>query len=252
MGLAEKAKKVYAELQPREIGNKYEWPFRKSWINNFEDEPAEDEIEDEPAEDETDFRALEQHLKKLRVSALTDIVQQRGILGVLELSEKGKTQRLIGMYLASEVLACEQIEDLILRCLHSLEDHSGRDELIIGALGSLNKDKRKALYESLLRKVTEEEALRILILSPYRAFSWKLVDQLPGKARDRYWMEVIPQYVFDSPEEDSESIRRLLEVKRPSSDFASCRKITNIFQRATRRYVRLKEGRDKLAKPQRT
>lgn len=118
----------------------------QSWINNFEDEPAEDE---------TDFRAREQHLKKLRVSALTDIVQQRGILGVLELSEKGKTQRLIGMYLASEVLACEQIEDLILRCLHSLEDHSGRDELIIGALGSLNKDKRKALYESLLLKVTE-------------------------------------------------------------------------------------------------
>lgn len=212
VGLAAKAKEVYAKLQPKEIVNKYEWLFRKSWIKNFEDEPAEDE---------TDFRAREQHLKKLRVSALTDIVQQKGIPGVLELSEKGKTQRLIGMYLASEVLACEQIEDLILRCLHSSEDHSGRDEIIIGVLGSLNKDKRKSLYESLLRKVTEEEALRILILSPYRAFSWKLVDQLPGKARDRYWMEVIPQYVFDSPEENSESIRRLLEVKRPRAAFQS-------------------------------
>lgn len=212
VGLAEKAKKVYAELQPREIVNKYEWLFRKSWINNCEDEPAEDE---------TDFRAREQHLKKLRVSALTDIVQQRGIPGVLELSEKGKTQRLIGMYLASEVFACEQIEDLILRCLRSSEGHSGQDEIIIGALGSLNKDKRKALYEGLLRKVTEEEALRILILSPYRAFVWKLVDQLPGKARDRYWMEIIPQYVFDSPEENNESIRRLLEVKRPRAAFQS-------------------------------
>lgn len=214
MGLAEKAKKVYAELQPREIVNKYEWLFREAWINDFEDEPEEDE---------TDFGVREQYLKNLRVSALTDIVQERGIPGVLELSEKGKAQRLIGMYLASDVLTSERIEDLIFQCLHSSEDHSGQDELIIGTLGALGKDKRKTIYESLLSKATEEEALRILILSPYRASTWELVDQLSAMAQNRYWMEIVPQYICESPEENNESIRRLLEVGRPRAAFVSLR-----------------------------
>lgn len=212
VGLAEKAKKVYAELQPREIVNKYEWLFREVWINDFEDEPEEDE---------TDFGVREQYLKNLRVSALTDIVQERGIPGVLELSEKGKAQRLIGMYLASDVLTSERIEDLIFQCLHSSEDHSGQDELIIGTLGALGKDKRKTIYESLLSKATEEEALRILILSPYRASTWELVDQLSAMAQNRYWMEIVPQYICESPEENNESIRRLLEVGRPRAAFVS-------------------------------
>lgn len=214
VGLAEKAKKVYAELQPREIVNKYEWLFREVWINDFEDEPEEDE---------TDFGVREQYLKNLRVSALTDIVQERGIPGVLELSEKGKAQRLIGMYLASDVLTSERIEDLIFQCLHSSEDHSGQDELIIGTLGALGKDKRKTIYESLLSKATEEEALRILILSPYRASTWELVDQLSAMAQNRYWMEIVPQYICESPEENNESIRRLLEVGRPRAAFVSLR-----------------------------
>lgn len=214
VGLAEKAKKVYAELQPREIVNKYEWLFREAWINDFEDEPEEDE---------TDFGVREQYLKNLRVSALTDIVQERGIPGVLELSEKGKAQRLIGMYLASDVLTSERIEDLIFQCLHSSEDHSGQDELIIGTLGALGKDKRKTIYESLLSKATEEEALRILILSPYRASTWELVDQLSAMAQNRYWMEIVPQYICESPEENNESIRRLLEVGRPRAAFVSLR-----------------------------
>lgn len=214
VGLAEKAKKVYAELQPREIVNKYEWLFREVWINDFEDEPEEDE---------TDFGVREQYLKNLRVSALTDIVQERGIPGVLELSEKGKAQRLIGMYLASDVLTSERIEDLIFQCLHSSEDHSGQDELIIGTLGALGKDKRKTIYESLLSKATEEEALRILILSPYRASTWELVDQLSAMAQNRYWMEIVPQYICESAEENNESIRRLLEVGRPKAAFVSLR-----------------------------
>ncbi len=210
--LTEKAKAVYAELQPKDIVNKYEWLFRQGWV---------EESADELAGDEMDFRAREQRIEKLRVEALTDIVQERGIPGILALSEKGNSQRQIGAHLVSGILTDEQIEDLILQCLRPAENYSGRDGIVAGALWSLDEDRRKAIYAGLRDKVVEEETLRLLLLSPYRASTWVLVDQLSAEARSRYWLEVVPQYVFDSPEENNESVRRLLEVERPKAAFAS-------------------------------
>ena len=64
--------------------NKYEWLFRQGWV---------EESADELAGDEMDFRAREQRIEKLRVEALTDIAQERGIPGILAFSEKGNAQR---------------------------------------------------------------------------------------------------------------------------------------------------------------
>lgn len=210
--LTEKARAVYAELQPKNIVNKYEWLFRQGWV---------EESADELAEDEWDFRARDQRIAKLRVEALTDIVRERGIPGILVLSEKGNAQREIGAHLVSGILADEQIEDLILQCLRMTERDSGCEGIIAGALWSLDEDRRKAIYASFRSKVAEEEAVRLLLLSPYRASTWELVDQLTAGARSRYWVEVDPQYLFDSPEENNESVRRLLEAGRPRAAFAS-------------------------------
>lgn len=210
--LLEKAKAVYARLQPNDIGKKYEWLFSKNWI---------DELEDGFEVDEMDFRARDQRLKEIRVLALKGIMEDQGIAGILTLAEKGKTQRIIGAYLASDILTREQIEDLILKCLRSKERHSERQDIIAGALWVMDEDRRKTIYETLRAVVSEDEALHLLLLSPYRVTTWKLVDQLSAMARSRYWMEVTPQYVYDSPEENNESIRRLIKVKRPRAAFES-------------------------------
>ena len=123
----------------------------------------------------------------------------------------------------SDVLAAERVQDLILTCLRSENNCLSLNEILAGALWSLNKDRRKAMLASLRNKISEEELLRLLLLSPYRASTWEIVDQLSAEARNGYWVEVIPQYSFDSFEENNESIRRLLEVKRPRAAFASVR-----------------------------
>lgn len=210
--LTEKAKEVYSKLQPKDIVNKYAWLFRQGWV---------EESVDELTGDEMDFRAREQRIEKLRVEALTYIAQERGIPGILELSEKGKSQRQIGAHLASGILTDEQIEELILQSLCPAEKDSIRDGIVAGALWTLDEGRRKAIYASLRDKVAEEETLHLLLLSPYRASTWELVDQLSAEARNRYWVEVVPQYVFDSSEENNESVRRLLEVERPRAAFAS-------------------------------
>lgn len=212
--MAQKAKEVYAELQPKDVVSKYEWLFSKEWIDDFEDEFSGDE---------TNFLEREQHLKEIRVLALKEIFKERGIPGILSVSEKGQAQRVIGMCLASDILEDEQIEDLILQCLRSKEKYSNQQKIIAGVLWTLDNDRRKTIYESLRRKVAEDEALNILILSPYRSSTWELVDQLSDMARSRYWIEVVPQYTSEELEENNESVRRLLQAGRPRAAFVSLR-----------------------------
>ena len=159
----------------------------------------------------------DQRIEKLRTKALIDIMKEQGIPGIFALAKKEITQREIGALLVSNILTDKQIEEIILQCLRTSLDNDG---LLIGMLRSL-KDKRKTIYMKLRSKITEDEALRLLLLSPYRTATWNLVDQLSAEARSRYWVEVVPQYSFDSPEENNESVRRLLEVERPRAAFTS-------------------------------
>lgn len=213
--LTERANAIYAKLQPKDIINKYEWLFRQVWVGMSADENVEGEM---------DFEAREQHIKKLRVEALTDIMQERGIGGIFALAEKGNSQRKIGELLASDICADEQIEDLILQCLSRAEkDSSSRDGIVFGALSTLDEGRRKSIYASLQGKVAEDGALHFLLLSPYRASTWELVKQLSSEARDRYWDEVIPEYVVGAPEENNKSVRHLLEMNRPRAAFESMR-----------------------------
>lgn len=210
--LTEIGEAVYAKLQPKDVVIKYEWLFRNGWIEESADELAANMI---------DFHAHDQRIEKLRKEALTEIANKRGILGILALSEKGNCQYQIGSLLVSGILSDEQIEKLILQCLCQTESNSGRKNLVAGMLWSLNEDRRNVLYARLRGNVAEKEAVRILLLSPYRTSTWELVDKLSVEARSRYWNEVVPRYSFDSPEDNNESVRRLLEAERPWAAFAS-------------------------------
>ena len=209
--LIEKATTAYAELQPKDIVNKHEWLFRPGvWATLTDDLP-----------EGIDFREKEQYIEKLRVTALTDILQERGIPGIIALAEKGNSQYQIGFLLTSCTVTDEEVADFILQCLRPAENYSSRDGIIAGIVRSLSENRRRVLYTDLRRKVTEEEALRLLLHSPYRVSTWELVDQLSDWARNRYWDEVIPQYVLNSPKENNESVCRLLEAKRPRAAFHS-------------------------------
>ncbi|WP_223437896.1 MULTISPECIES: HigA family addiction module antitoxin [unclassified Pseudomonas] len=212
VNFTERAKAVYTAMQPQDIVNKHEWLFRQGWVHE-----SADELEEEGM----DFQARERRIEKLRFEALADIVREKGLLGIFSLSKKGNSQRQIGSLLVSGILHGEQVEEMILQCLRSTSDDSGRDGILSGALWRLGGDQVKAIYTDLQEKITTDEALSILLLSPYRASTWGLVSELPADVRDRYWDEVTPQYIFDSVEDNNESVRRLIAAGRPIAAFAS-------------------------------
>lgn len=210
--LSKSAKAIYEAMRPTDVVNQHEWLFRQDWI---------DESADELAEEELDFQAREKRVEKLRIEALTAVVQERSLDGVFDLATKGSSQRRIGAYLVNGILNEDQLQDLVLRSLRSPAGETGRDSIVAGAMWAMDADRREAFYTTLRSVLTEEEALRLLLLSPYRLTTWELVDQLSTEARATYWRDVVPQYAFDAPDENNESVRRLLQAKRPRAAFAA-------------------------------
>ncbi|WP_193171737.1 HigA family addiction module antitoxin [Nisaea nitritireducens] len=210
--LSTTARAIYDAMLPTDVVNQYEWLFRQSWV---------EESADELFEVETDFQAREKRIEKLRTQALTKIVELRGLEGIFDLATKGNSQRQIGAYLASGILPEDQLSSLVLNCLRAPADETGRDGIAAGAMWWMDADRRKALYEKLRVELTEEEALRLLLLSPYRLATWELVEQLSEEARAIYWRDVMPQYASNAIDENNESVRRLLDAKRPRAAFAA-------------------------------
>ena len=210
--LSQTARVVYESMLPTDVVNRYEWLFRQSWV---------EQSADELGKVEADFQAREKRIEKLRTEALTKIVEARGLAGVFDLAAKGRSQRQIGACLANGMLSEDQLAGLVRQCLRPPTDQTGRDGIAAGAMRAMDAHRRTSLYKSLRADLTEDEALRLLLLAPYRRATWELVDQLSAEARAIYRRDVVPEYVSDAADENNESVRRLLSVRRPRAAFAA-------------------------------
>jgi addiction module HigA family antidote len=218
--LAAAGKAAYAALEPNDLLNKHAWLFRDGWV-----EESADEIEDI---EKIDFRKREDHIQKLRTEALREIQQQRGVAGLLELSERGKASWVIGVLAASVVLSEHELQELLLLAfapiLAGKENAYSHKSLIAGALrATADDDKRKAVLKAVTAGLSEEDTVRLLVLAPYRKSTWNLVDALSEAAQVKYWSDIAPDWIHDSDVENNESVNRLLKAERPRAAFACIR-----------------------------
>ena len=96
--------------------------FRDGWV-----EESADEIEDI---EKIDFRKREERIKNLRIEALREIMAQRGLAGILELSERGKASWVIGVLAASAVLSEQELQELLAARARADPRRQGRGSLI--------------------------------------------------------------------------------------------------------------------------
>ena len=123
-------KAVYTALEPSNLLNKHAWLFNNSWV----EWPA-DELEDI---EKIDFRKSDEHIQNLRTEALCEIRQQRGVSGLLELANRVKASRIIGVLVANAVLSEHELQELLrlafAQILAGKEDAHSYKNLITGAL----------------------------------------------------------------------------------------------------------------------
>ena len=218
--LSEKARAAYAALEPRDLLNKHAWLFRDIWV-----EESADEIEEI---DDFDFQNRDERIHKLRVAAMHEIRDARGLAGLLELAERGKASSQIGVLAAHDLLSEQELQELLRLALRSvLED--GKDayshkNIIGGAVRAISEDdKRDRILKAVAADLAEEDTARLLMLASFARNTWKQVDELSEAAQARYWRDVVPDWIRNSDEETNEAVERLLKAGRPRAAFSCVR-----------------------------
>ena len=219
--LVSAGKAAYAALEPTDILNRHAWLFREGWL----DESAE-EIEDIQ---NMDFQKREERIQNQRADAMREVLQQRGVSGLVELALLGKAAWAVGVIsVVKDVLTEKQLVELLQIAYKPILDGKdsvhGNKNVIAGALrATSDAEKRTRIIKATAKGLSEEQMVGLLVLSPYASSTWKLVDTLDEKARKKYWDEVAPDWLHHSDNENNEGVERLLKAGRPRAAFSCAR-----------------------------
>jgi hypothetical protein len=238
------AKEAYAALEPADLLNKHAWLFREGWV-----EESYDEIHGEA---EIDFSKRDERITALRTEALREVLEQRGLQGIIELAERGSAAWQIGWLAASVLLSETLLIELLRTALRPILEEEGeffpRKNLIAGALRSLDNEKRERVLNGIAKGLLDGGAVRLFLLAPFCRSTWKFVDALEEGVRAKYWIEVAPDWIKDSEDESNEAVDRLLNAQRPRAAFSSVRfHLEKLDARVLFRLLSdmLKDGNDK-------
>lgn len=208
---------VYAELEPEDILNRHAWLFEDPWI-------AESDIDIDGTE-QHDLNKHQDHIRDLRIGALLEIFERRGLSGVLEISIRGKASWTVGFLTIKYALSDSEIKKLLCLALQEIVDDAQAahcyKNLIRGALQAFADDERAVLIAELEAKLSEVSIVQLLHLSPFGKNTWSHVNALSPWSQAKYWGEVEPDWIQKSDAEQREGVEFLLNAGRPVAAFAS-------------------------------
>lgn len=201
---------AYKALEPTDVISKNEWLFRQQWV-----EESADELHD----DKHDHKKRSERIDKLRTTALREIVEKRGVEGVLALAELGKAPGTIG-WSVTTILPEDRIADFILTAMPPGTDSWTRKNLVFGALHAANEVGRANILDKVRKSLAQHDFAEILKLAPFHGLTWVLVDELDEASQQVYWANVQPDWRQQSDDDLNSGVERLLEAKRPRAAFA--------------------------------
>jgi hypothetical protein len=215
--LLQMAKATYEALEPSDLLYKHEWLFRETWV-----EESADELHDE----DMDFEKREERITKLRVEALREIFKTLGQQGIFDLASMGNSASQIGWLVVNAVLATKDIPNFIIAAQSGEITQIGAPEakknVIAGTLSALNNESScTPVLTAVKKELSETNFTQILLLAPFRRSTWEMVDQLTENNRQTYWDNILPNYIFNAEDENTEAVERLLAVLRPRAAFAA-------------------------------
>jgi hypothetical protein len=218
--LSGKAKAAYAALEPSDLLNKHAWLFRDTWV-----EESADEIEDI---EKNDFQRREERIQKIRVGAMREVRDQRGLPALLELAERGKASWQVGVHAARDLLSESELVELLRLAFQQVLDGKSPEfpfkNVIAGAMRVIvDDDKRERILKAVAVGLSEENMVQLLVLAPFGKGTWKLVDALREAAQAKYWSDVVPDWIHHSDAENNEGVERLLKANRPRAAFSCAR-----------------------------
>ena len=215
--LTEKAKGVYAALEPRDLVDRHAWLFREAHIEESADELADIE--------RFNFQKREERIQTMRVDAMREIHDQHGLPALLELAERGNASWQVGVHAARDLLSKRDLVEFLRLAIQRTKQRSEAmlpcKRVIAGALRAVpDNDDRERVLKAVRIDLTDEGFAQLLELAPFEKGTWKLVDSLGKAAQATYWSEIRPDSIRQSDAETNESVERLLKADRPRAAFS--------------------------------
>lgn len=205
---------VLKELLPNDLILRHDWLFKSEWI----DLPPIDTGDDEFDDDESD-----QRVRELRVEALCEIWSKHGYEGVNGLLKKNETTSdLIGELMTAILTARHDTAEFFHACLNEATacDSSSQRFCLAGFLRKTDASLVEALIDEIERSGPPDRFTTLLVCMPFRATTWRRLDDSPSEIQIKYWKRVEPRTWGDTPaKEINESVDKLLAVGRAAAAF---------------------------------
>jgi addiction module HigA family antidote len=207
----DRAREAYESLRPHDPVTRNGWLFANSWVQE-----SVGEIEEE----DFDFQKHNKQIDSLRSEAMTEIWTECGFEGVRELLSSSDAAGTVGHYAAACVTGFNPRVDFIRHCL-SLDGglRNKAEWCLQGFLSAIGEDSRSGVLQGAVEGLPPGERTRLFVCAPFRAATWRLLDDSAEDIRVGYWTEVLPRWNQHTPAELTELIDRLLEVRRPRAAF---------------------------------
>jgi len=179
-------------------------------------EESLDKLED----DNYDYQKRGERIDRQRREAMTEIWAERGFKGVEELLADSDAASIVGRYLAFCISGVRAQVDFILSCLSLKGELRSKAEWCLhGFLWAIGDDLRAMVLQDAAKELPSEERIRLFVCAPFKASTWRFLEDYDEESRVGYWRYVSPTWNQHTPAELTELIDRLLEARRPRAAF---------------------------------
>ncbi len=207
----DRARDAYATLMPQDPVIRHGWLFATQWV---------DESANESEDDPLDYSACQDRIHQLRLGAMEEIWTARGLTGASALLEDSKAPVAVGYYAGLCASGQDEAVDVLRTSVGNEPGHTEQtDGFLSGFIQSIGASGRRAVLQRVAGGLSGEQIARLYRCAPFDAQTWRLLDQQPQEARDRYWGEVVPQWGGLTEAEVTEVVDRLLDARRPRAAF---------------------------------
>ncbi|MEX6631947.1 helix-turn-helix transcriptional regulator [Hyphococcus lacteus] len=206
------ARKAYDFLEPNDLIQKHQWLFETEWV---------EESGEELDSDDYDYKKRDERIRNLRQNAISEIYNEKGIAGVVELIKQSGAGYSIGYASGMTITAASKKIQLLSSALEgSMDEKVGEfRSFCSGFLFSINEKDQRKFFESLKAKINNEEYVRALTLAPIRQSTFDLVSELEAESYDAYWRTLEPRIFADLEAYFDLIAENMLRVGRPIAAF---------------------------------
>lgn len=207
-----KTQEIYELLAPHDLLNKHQWLFKKIWVQlNY------DEVENE------DYIESQKKIEIVRTEALREIWNELGLQGIITLlTNATETEGMIGWLMAKDDVLKQNANKYLLEILRNktTDLENKVDAFLYGFFQGMEDKEREKLHEKFSKKLSNDELIRILTLSPANSKTWRLVNTLNEELQNDYWQHIKPTfYTRLEVEEINTLITKLINANRPNAAF---------------------------------